>query len=440
MSLPGPKSQAMLEELSRYVIAEPWPFTVDLERSHGMYLVTADGEELFDWGGYYGAKLLTHNHPGLYEPGYVRRLVRAANNKLANPDFLTAECLEFYRLIHGLAPDCMKRAGKVEVYAVNSGAEAVENMMKYLLNLHDQRSLKKGRIPGARRFIYFDQAFHGRTVFALGVTQLGHDPMITKNFRGIVPGNLQVPFPALDSDLSEAENLERSRRCLEIVEDCLRRHPGEIAGIILEPLQGAGGHRLAPKEFYQELSRLAHEHETCLGFDEVQTAGGQCGSVFACDLLDLPHPPQAIAVAKKFGTGAVYMLHSMDDVGILDSTWGGPLVDMVRIVREFEIIREEKLMESLPERAGKLLTGLQELQRRHPGTLRNIRGWGLYLGFSFASPAMKNRFLDRMLEEESTFLLGAGPDNVRLRPPLDVDLASIELLLAKMERLLSQGI
>ena len=82
----------MLQELGRYVVATPQPFVLDLERCHGMYLVSVDGQELFDWAGYYGAKLLGHNHPRLYEPVYLKRLVSAANNKVANPDFLAPEC------------------------------------------------------------------------------------------------------------------------------------------------------------------------------------------------------------------------------------------------------------------------------------------------------------------------------------------------------------
>ncbi|RYG41285.1 aminotransferase class III-fold pyridoxal phosphate-dependent enzyme, partial [bacterium] len=98
----------MLEELGRYVIATPHPFVVDLSRSEGMWLATVDGERLFDWAGYFGSKLIGHNHPGLYEPTYVERLVRAANNKVANPDFLTPECLAYYRLLYRLAPETMR--------------------------------------------------------------------------------------------------------------------------------------------------------------------------------------------------------------------------------------------------------------------------------------------------------------------------------------------
>jgi len=98
----------MLDELSHYVIAEPYPFVVDLEQCDGMWMATVDGHRLFDWAGYYGAKLLGHNHPGLLEPDYLKRLALVANHKVANPDFLTVECLEYYRHLYRLAPACMR--------------------------------------------------------------------------------------------------------------------------------------------------------------------------------------------------------------------------------------------------------------------------------------------------------------------------------------------
>ena len=81
---PTPLTQQMLDELTKYVIAEPYPFVLDLSKCHGSFLVTIDGREIFDWAGYFGAKLIAHNHPRLYEPEYVRKLVTAANNKTAS--------------------------------------------------------------------------------------------------------------------------------------------------------------------------------------------------------------------------------------------------------------------------------------------------------------------------------------------------------------------
>ena len=434
MSYPKPRSQAMLAELSRYVIAEPKPFVVDLAQSRGIWLATVDGDRLMDWCGLYGARLLGYNHPRLYEADYLRHLALAANNKMANPDFLTAECLDYYRLLHELAPKCM--AGQpVEVYVVNSGAEAVENMLKYFINLHHQKLQEQGKQVATRRFIYFEQAFHGRTVFTLNITRLANDPLATRDYQGIIPDNLQVPFPAWEHGGSAVENERRVDESLAQLEALMQRYPDEIAGVVLEPMQGAGGHRIAAPRFYQALSALCHRYQISWGLDEVQTAGGQCGQVFAIDRFDIPYPPQAIACAKKFGNGVLYMQRSMQDVGVLDSTWGGTLADMVRFVQEWRIVRDEQLLAAVADKEAHLVRGLEQLAEQWPDKLYNVRGWGLYQGFSLRQAEQKGCLLTMALEDEDLLLLGAGSQSIRFRPPLDVTLAEIDQLLAKLARL-----
>lgn len=433
-AFPGPASAALIAELGHYVLADVKPFVLDLARCDGMWLATVDGQRIFDWAGYFGSKLVGHNHPGLYEPEYVERLVRAANNKVANPDFLTPECLEFYRTLHRIAPECMRNPS-LEVYAVNSGAEAVENMMKYFINLFHQRRGNSRPAAQTHRFLYFEQAFHGRTVFALNVTQT-LDPVATKDFHGIVPGNVQVPFPAVNTSARPAENRRRTEEALRNVEGLLRRFAGEIVAIVVEPIQGAGGHRVAEPEFFHGLSRLAHDHDVFLGFDEVQTAGGPTGALFMVDQLGLPYPPQAVATAKKFGAGVVYMLHPMEDLGVLDSTWGGCLSDMVRFVQEMKIVEREGLVARAAVTGERLAEELRRLAGRFPGRVSNVRGMGLYQGFSLSSPALRRRVLDVALQEESLLLLGAGTRTIRLRPNLSATEADVELLLEKLGRVM----
>lgn len=428
----------MIGELARYVLADPYPFVIDLSKSRGMRIRTVDGQELFDWAGYYASKLIGHNPPELMrDKSYREKLFLAAGNKLANPDFLTPECLEYYRLIHSLAPRSMRGKGRPEVYTVNSGAEAIENLMKYFISLHAQKLVRKRKTAQTLRFLYFDQAFHGRTVFALNVTNLSHDPILTKGFSGIVPGNIQVPFPAYAPGEGEDTGVARAKRSLEIVEDALKRYGDEIVGIVVEPIQGAGGHRAAHPEFFRGLSRLAHRYGVNLGFDEVQTAGGQLGSFFAIDQFDLPHPPQAVACAKKLGNGVLYMLDTMDDEGVLDSTWGGSLADMVRFVREMKYVVKHRLIEKVPEKARVLREGLEGLSTRFPKQIFGVRGMGLYQGWSMANGKAKAEFIRRAREEEDLFLLGAGVDSIRLRPVLDVTVPEIRELLKKLERLLA---
>jgi L-lysine 6-transaminase len=397
-----------------------------------MFLVTEDGEEIFDWAGYYGSRLIGHNHPRLRSPEYLKRLTTAANNKVPNPDFLTKECLDYYRLVYQLAPECLKNE-HLEIYVVNSGAEAVENMMKYLIARHRQKMDERNIVPQARRFVYFEHGFHGRTLGALNVTHMAHNPLVTKDFSELIPGNIRLPFPHVDYSRSNRENEQELDHCLEELDDVLRRYSQEIVAVLLEPIQGAGGHRLALPRFFQKLSQLCHDHDCYLAFDEVQTAGGQCGKLFAVDLFNLPYGPEAIATAKKFGNGVLFMREPLKDVGVLDSTWGGSLTDMVRVVEEYQIVFDENLLSQVELKAKALHRGLMNLEGKFSDLIFNVRGLGLYLGFSLRKPSLRKQLIELALEQENLLLLGAGEQTIRLRPPLDVSLSDIAEFLRRLE-------
>jgi L-lysine 6-transaminase len=430
------KSKVYLDEFAKYVIMQPFPFVVDLKNSHGMWIHTADGDELFDWCGYYGSRLIGHNHPKMFEPDYIEKLIYAANNKMANPDFLTPECVEYYRKLYELAPKCMANPN-LEIYAVNSGAEAIENLLKYFINLYDAKMKAKNKPIGAKRVIYFDQAFHGRTIFALNITNLSHVPVINRNFEHMTVGNIKVPFPAIDNDKPEAENMQVIGECLAAIRKEIEAAPDEIVGIIVEPNQGAGGHRSTYPYFFQELSRIAHEFDISLGFDEVQTAGGQMGTFFSVDSFDLPYPPMGIASGKKLANGVVYMHHPMKDMGILDSTWGGNLADMVRFCQEMKIVEEGHLLEQIPQKTDILLDGLNALKDKYPDKIRNIRGMGLYQGFSLINPKHLVKLVEHAQDNEKLILLEAGTDSIRFRPPMDVTIHEIKLMLEILDRCLA---
>jgi L-lysine 6-transaminase len=430
------KSKQYLDEFSKYVIMQPFPFVVDLKNSHGMWIHTVDGDELFDWCGYYGSKFIGHNHPKMFEPEYVEKLVYAANNKMANPDFLTPECVEYYRKLYSLAPRCMTNPD-LEIYAVNSGAEAIENMLKYFINLYDAKMHAKGKPVGVKRMIYFDQAFHGRTIFTLNITKLSHVPVINRNFAHMTVDNIKVPFPAIDNDRPEAENMQVIHESLAEIRRQIEIAPDEIVGIIVEPIQGAGGHRATYPYFFQELSKIAHEFDISLGFDEVQTAGGQTGTFFAVDSFDLPYPPTGIASGKKLANGVVYMHHPMTDLGILDSTWGGNLADMIRFCQEMKVVEENHLQEQIPQKAALLLEGMHELRQKHSDKIRNVRGMGLYQGFSLVKPGHQAKLVEYAQDHEKLILLEAGTDSIRFRPTMDVTEEEIKTMLGILDKCLA---
>jgi len=225
---------------------------------------------------------------------------------------------------------------------------------------------------------------------------------------------------------------------LETVEGFLKHFAGGIAGIIVEPIQGAGGHRVAEPEFFRGLSRLAHEHGVLLGFDEVQTAGGPTGDWFMVDQLDLPYAPQAVATAKKFAAGVVYMLHSMEDKGVLDSTWGGCLADMVRFVQEVGIVEREGLVPAARVKGERLAAGLRGLSERRPTLISNVRGVGLYQGFSLPNSELADRLKMTALVDEGLLLLRAGERSIRMRPNLSVTEADIDFFIELLDRCLAR--
>jgi L-lysine 6-transaminase len=127
----------------------------------------------------------------------------------------------------------------------------------------------------------------------------------------------------------------------------------------------------------------------------------------------------------------------MTDKGVLDSTWGGPLADMVRFVQEMKIVEREQLIGAAQVNGETLAAGLRGLAQAFPGLVHNVRGQGLYQGFSLATAALKNRLEEMALQDEHLLLLGAGVYSIRLRPNLSVtpdDIAQLLEILARCLR------
>lgn len=423
MKFPGAISKTLLDEFDQLGIVQTRPFVIDLASSRGMNIATVDGHTIIDWAGFYGSRLLGYNHAAYSEPAFRERLMSAALTKTANPDFVTPELIDYYRFLHRIAPKSMDPS-TLRVYTVNSGAEAVENALKYCVNRYFH---KYGPGKPNPRFMSFDGGFHGRTVYALSVTDMPHNPAATRDYHRLVGRTRWVPFPAPDMNSVSI--------AIELIKVALKRYGDGLAGIIVEPMQGAGGHNVTLPLFFQILSELAHQHDVPLIFDEVQTAGGQCGSMWMIDQFDLPHSPTCVVSAKKLGCGVLYMNDLIPDSGVLDSTWSGHIVDMVRVPHEFDIIDREGLIDAVGGKTRCLTDGLQELQARHP-VVTNIRGTGLYQGFSLPSRVIRDEIVERALQEQDLLLLRAGTDTIRFRPNICVTTDDIDDLIERLDHTL----
>jgi len=428
----GRDAKEKLKNFSQLSIMEPRQFVIDLERCRGMYLKTTDNQEIFDWAGYYGSKLIEHNHlDTLNDQKYNRKLLAAANNKISHPDFTSDAIIEYYALLKRIAPKCLNN-DDMKIFTVNSGAEAVENALKYMIKLN---AIKRGIEHLENHihdfsFICFEGGFHGRTVYALGVTDMPHNRNATRNFQNLSHiRNHKICFSA-DRLLTYKD----IKFVLNNIESVLK-NTHNVAGIIIEPLQSASGHKTAPKWFFQELSSLAYEHKTSLCFDEVQTAGGQTGTIFMCDQFDLPNSPDVVVTAKKFGCGVVYMKKSLPIQGVFDSTWSGHIVDMVRFVKEWEIVEKEKLIEDVDKKALMFNQRLMKLESTFPNLVRVLPGVGLYQAIQLLNPIKKNQFIAEALAKHSLLLLGSGTDCIRFRPTLSVKRCDISELINLLEDL-----
>jgi len=246
---------------------------------------------------------------------------------------------------------------------------------------------------------------------------------------------MKLSFPIYDSERDHEENLKSVERSLDQVESVLRHMADDIVGIIVEPVQGAGGNRIALPEFFQGLSLLSEEYNVYLAFDEVQTGLGATGKMWAIDHFSLPYSPMAVASGKKWGNGIIYMHEPLEDIGILDSTWGGNLADMVRVCREMEIVQEEGLIERAAILGEVLNQGLKEVVAKFDFA-SNVRGMGLYQGFSLDTTERKAKLVKMAREECCLLLLGAGNRSIRTRPNLSVVESDVKRFLELLERAL----
>ena len=110
---------------------------------------------------------------------------------------------------------------------------------------------------------------------------------------------------------------------------------------------------------------------------------------------------------------------------------------MVRFVQEWKIIGDEKLIEQVPQKADILINALLQLTTKYPQLIYNVRGMGLYQGFSLKNKDHKSKLIDYALEKEDLLILGAGRDSIRLRPNLNVTEQDIYLFAEKLDRCLS---
>jgi L-lysine 6-transaminase len=251
--------------------------------------------------------------------------------------------------------------------------------------------------------------------------------------------NPKVRFP-LDQHLEQVKAAEGE--AVRQIEKALADHPDDVAGLIIEPIQGEGGDNHFRGEFLRKLSELASEHEFLFIVDEVQTGVGLTGRMWAYQHFGFT--PDVLVFGKKTQVCGILAGKRIDEVEKnvfrestrINSTWGGNLTDMVRFGRYLEIIEEEKLVDNAREVGEYLRSGLEKLEAENPSRISNARGRGLMCAFDLPDPETRDRF-KRLSFEHGLLILGSGRSSIRFRPTLSVGREEVDQAMSILGRVLS---
>jgi 4-aminobutyrate aminotransferase len=410
-SLPGPRATAVIERDSQVLspsYTRCYPLVV--ARGEGAMIEDVDGNRFLDFNAGIAVVSTGHCHPKV-----VAAIEQQANRliHMSGTDFYYENMVQLAEKLASLAPG----GGPHRVYFGNSGAEATEAAMK-LARYH----------TGRDKFIAFTGSFHGRTLGALSLT--GSKVIQRKGFGPLVPGvyHAQFPDPYRRPDGVTAD--DHAVSCVRFIEDELFRTilpAEEVAGIVVEPIQGEGGYLIPPKAFLQELRRLADRHGILLIFDEVQCGMGRTGKMWAAEHFGVA--PDIFTTAKGIASGlplsAVIARSEIMDwpPGAHASTFGGNPVAVAAALATIELI-EGELIANAASIGGHILDRLRNWPKRFRN-VGDVRGLGLMIGFELVldretkerAPELRD-LIQSLAFERGLLVLGAGRNTIRLCPPL----------------------
>jgi L-lysine 6-transaminase len=414
--------------IGKYMLADGDDIVVDMENSHGVYMRDAvTGEDYLDFFSYFASQPVGHNHPKMRDPEFMQKLAECAVSKPSSSDFYTAPMAEFVEKFGEIAlPEGMKH-----LFFISGGALAVENALKVAFDWKVRKNMQKtgGEADFSKdvhelKIIHFEHAFHGRSGYTLSLTNTA-DPRKFMYFPKFDWPRILSPmlsFPVTDEVLADVKVQEA--KAVAQIEAAVKENPDQIAGLIIETIQGEGGDNHFRPEFLQELRRLADEHDFLLILDEVQTGMGLTGKMWAYEHYSFT--PDIVAFGKKSQVCGIFASDRIDEVeghvfeesSRINSTWGGNLIDMVRSARYLEIIKDEKLLEHTTM-VGKIFKeGLENLSDESKGMVSNVRGLGLMVAFDLSSEEKRDQMI-ATLKANKMIALKCGEKTIRFRGFLD---------------------
>ena len=409
--LPGPKATAVIER-DGAVLSPSYTrcYPLVAARGEGAIIEDVDGNRFLDCTAGIAVVATGHSHPKVVTAikAQAERLIH-----MSGTDFYYENMVDLAEKLAALAPgDAPKR-----VYFGNSGTEAIEAAIK-MTRYHSGRG----------QFIAFYGSFHGRTMGSLALT--GSKSVQQKGFFPVMTGVHHIPY-ANCYRCAYGKTPDRCAvECVKVIEEQLFRHklpPEDTAAIFVEPIQGEGGYVVPPKKFFDELRNVADKYGILIVADEVQSGMGRTGKMFASEHFDLV--PDVIALAKGIASGlplgaTIARAEVMNwRPGAHASTFGGNPVANAAALATIELL-ENELVENAARVGEHLLNRLRGLPKQFR-VVGDVRGLGLMIGIEIVrdqetkerAPDLRDR-LEHMCFERGVLVLGAGPNSIRLSPPL----------------------
>lgn len=371
------------------------------ERGQGTRLTDTDGKVYLDF-----VSGIAVNALGYGDEEVCTAIAEQAQKVIHTSNlYLTAPQSELAKLL-------VENSFADKVFFCNSGAESVEAAIKFA-----RKYAKVHSGPERIEFIAMSGAFHGRTMGALALTPRDH---YQEPFTPLMPGARIATF----NDLNSVRELASDKTC----------------AIIVEPLQGEGGVNPATPEFMQGLRALCDEIGALLIFDEVQCGLGRTGHLWAHQAYSVTPDMMTLAkpVAGGLPMGVTFLTDEVAAViepGDHASTFAAGAVTAAAAVKVVERITEPGFLSHVQAMGARLAAGLKEIQAKYACIL-DVRGEGLIWGVQCDRPVKPA--LDAALAQ-GLLIINAGPNIVRLIPPLIVDEADVDEALAILDQAFAEA-
>ncbi|MGB7874114.1 MAG: acetyl ornithine aminotransferase family protein [Anaerolineales bacterium] len=419
MKLPGLKAQALIER-DRTVISPSYPrgYPFVMDHGKGTEVWDVDGNRFLDFMG--GIAVVSTGHSN---PKVVKAIQEQAEKFIhISSDFYHEKWVELGEKLDEIAP-FEERAIS---FMTNSGTEAVETAIK-LARYHTERM----------NFIGFTGAFHGRTMGA--VTFTASKPAYHGGFFPLMNGVVHAPFPDPYRPVLERKPGEDyGETVVRYIEEQILDHilpPDEVAGVLVETIQGEGGYIVPPEGFYPALRALCDKYGILLIVDEVQSGMGRTGKWWAIEHYGVE--PDMFTTAKGIASGmplgACVARKSVMDwgKGTHGNTYGGNPISCAAALSTIDLI-ENEFMDNATKMGRYALDALEEIMHRHP-SIGNVRGKGLMIGMEFVkdqeTKEANKELTERVVElafERGLLMLTCAKSVIRVAPPLSISKSEID--------------